>query len=114
MRTRLLSALTLAGLILFMTSPLLPHPAGSGMALASPQQSAFTVEGKITEAAAGKLTISSQENMIFHVTYGDKTEIKDKDGKPLTAQDLKKGLSVRAEGDFSESGEIKAAHITVL
>lgn len=114
MRPRFLSALVLVLLFLSALPLLLPRATGSAMAMASPQQSAFTVEGKITEVAAGKLTLSSDQNMIFHVLYDDKTEIKDKDGKALTAQDLKKNVNVRAEGDFTESGEIKAARITVL
>jgi hypothetical protein len=73
----------------------------------------FTMEGKITEMTAGKLTISSGENMIFHVLYNDKTEIKKKDGSPGAAQDLHPGLSISVEGDLAESGEITAKKITI-
>jgi Tfp pilus assembly pilus retraction ATPase PilT len=114
MHPRLFPALLLVLMFLFISSARLPQSGGSGVALAAPQQSAFTVEGKITEISAGKFTVNSDQNMIFHVLYDDKTEIKDKDGKALTAQDLKKNLNVRAEGDFTEAGEIKAARITVL
>jgi len=79
----------------------------------SAQDMNFTLEGKITAKSEGKLTISSGENMIFHVLYNDKTEIKKKDGTPGTAQDLHTGLSVAVAGDLAESGEITAKTIEI-
>ncbi|HZO99960.1 MAG TPA: DUF5666 domain-containing protein [Terriglobia bacterium] len=79
-----------------------------------PQASGFTVEGKITERAPGKLTINSEENMLFHILYDDKTEIKQKDGKAGSPADLKVGTKVRVEGDFNDAGAIKARTITLL
>ncbi len=73
----------------------------------------FTLEGKITEKSAGKLTVSSGENLIFHVLYNDKTEIKRKDGSPGTSQDLRTGLTISVAGDLAESGEITAKKIAI-
>ena len=79
----------------------------------SPAQDMFTMEGKITEKTADKLTLSSGENMIFHVLYNDKTEIKKKDGSEGTAQDLRIGVAVSVAGDLAESGEITARKIEI-
>ncbi len=76
-------------------------------------QDMFTVEGKITEKAAGKLTISSGENIIFHILYNDKTEIRKKDGSLGTPQDLHTGLRVSIAGDLAENGEITAKKIEI-
>lgn len=73
----------------------------------------FTLEGKITEKSAGKLTVSSGENMIFHVLYNDKTEIRKKDGSPGTGEDLHTGLTISVAGDLAESGEITAKKIAI-
>ena len=77
------------------------------------QEMNFTLEGKITEKTASKLTVSSGENMIFHVLYNDKTEIKKKDGSAGTAQDLHIGLRISVAGDLAESGEITAKKIEI-
>jgi len=79
----------------------------------SAQDMNFTLEGKITEKAAGKLTVSSGENMIFHVLYNDKTEIRKKDGSLGTPQDLHTGLKIAVAGDLAESGEITAKKIDI-
>ncbi len=105
---------TVVGLLLFLLQI-------SQMSFFSPQALAafpaqdmnFTLEGKITEKSAGKLTVSSGENMIFHVLYNDKTEIKKKDGSPGTPQDLHTGLKISVAGDLAESGEITAAKIEI-
>ena len=73
----------------------------------------FTLEGKITEKTAGKLTVSSGENMVFHVVYNDKTEIKKKDGSPGAAQDLHTGLTISVAGDLAESGIVTAKKIEI-
>ncbi len=76
-------------------------------------QDMFTLNGKITEKTAGKLTVSSGENMIFHVLYNDKTEIRKKDGSLGAAQDLHTGLRISVAGDLAESGEITAKKIEI-
>ncbi len=73
----------------------------------------FTLEGKITEKSEGKLTVTSGENMLFHVLYNDKTEIRKKDGSVGTAQDLHTGLRISVAGDLAESGEITAKKIDI-
>jgi hypothetical protein len=73
----------------------------------------FTVEGKITRLAPNKITLSTEENMVFHVVYSDQTEIKNKDGPSATAKDLRVGLRVRVDGDLTESGEIIARRIEI-
>jgi hypothetical protein len=64
----------------------------------------FNLEGKISKLESGKLTISTEDNIIFHVTYGDKTEIKHEDGSAGSANDFHLGLRVRVEGDLTEAG----------
>ena len=71
----------------------------------------FTVEGKINTLGQNKLTLNSEENMIFHVSYDDKTEFKSDDGSPAGSKDLRVGLRIKVEGDLSESGEIAARRI---
>lgn len=73
----------------------------------------FTLEGKITEKNGSKLTVSTGENIIFHVVFNDKTEIKKKDGSPGTAQDLHTGVTISVAGDLAESGEITAKTIGI-
>ena len=78
------------------------------------QESGFTLEGKVTEKSEGKLTVSTEENIVFHVRYDEKTDIRLKDGAQGSDKDLKAGLKVRVEGELSESGEIAARKIQVL
>jgi hypothetical protein len=73
----------------------------------------FTLQGKITEKTANKLTVSGDSNIIFHVLFNDKTVIKKKDGSAGTAQDLHIGLTISVAGDLAESGEITAAKIEI-
>jgi Domain of unknown function (DUF5666) len=80
-------------------------------ALSAQDASSFTLDGKITQAESGKLTINTEENILFHVTYGDKTEIKRADGSEGSAKDLKVGARVHVVGDLQESGEIAASSI---
>jgi hypothetical protein len=77
------------------------------------QDSDFTMEGKITDKSAGKLTVNSVDNIIFHVLYNDSTEIKKRDGTPGTAQDLQIGVKVSVAGSLAESGEITAKKIEI-
>jgi hypothetical protein len=74
----------------------------------------FTVEGKINTLGQNKLTLNSEENMLFHVRWDDKTEFKSDDGSPAGSKDLRVGLRIRVEGDLTESGEIVAQKIELL
>ena len=74
----------------------------------------FTVEGKVNTLAQNKLTLREEDNIIFHVSYDDKTEFKNDDGSPATSKDLRVGLRIRVEGDLAESGEIAAQRIQLL
>ncbi|PYV34104.1 MAG: hypothetical protein DMG22_07285 [Acidobacteria bacterium] len=78
-----------------------------------PQESNFTLEGKITEKSAGKLTLSTTDNIIFHVRYDDKTEIKRADGSAGSGADLKVGQTVSVVGELAETGEIIAKKIEI-
>jgi hypothetical protein len=82
-------------------------------ALLSPQESSFTLEGKVTQVVKDKLTVSTEENIIFHVRVDDKTDIKRDDGSPGSAKDLHAGIRVKVAGDLEESGEIKAQKIEI-
>ena len=109
MRRIVLAGLLLCTLQLSRTAfasppPALPCPSAQDM---------FTVEGKITEKTEGKLTISSGENIIFHILYNDKTEIRKKDGSLGNPQDLHTGLKVMIAGDLAENGEITAKKIEI-
>jgi hypothetical protein len=87
---------------------------GHAPALYPAQESNFNLEGKVTQKSEGKLTVSTEENIVFHVRYDEKTIIRLKDGVQGSEKDLKTGLKVRVEGDLSESGEITAHTIEVL
>lgn len=78
-----------------------------------PQEMGFSLEGKITEHSSGKLTVSTEENIVFHVTYSDKTLIKRADGNAGSAKDLRTGVKIKVDGDLAESGEIAAKTIDI-
>ncbi len=82
--------------------------------LLRPQEPNFTLEGKIIRLEPGKFTVSTEENIVFHVRYTDKTEVKRADGSSGTPKDLRMNALVHVEGDLSESGEILAAKIQIL
>jgi hypothetical protein len=71
----------------------------------------FTVEGKVNTLDHNKLTVHTEENIIFHVSYDDKTEFKSDDGSPASSKDLRVGLMIKVDGDLTESGEIVAQKI---
>ena len=79
-----------------------------------PQDSDFTMEGKITDRSAGKLTINSGDNIIFHVVYNQATEIKKKDGSAGAPDDLRIGVKISVAGTLAESGEITAKRIDIV
>ena len=80
-------------------------------ALRAGQETNFTVEGKINTLDHNKLTLNTEENIIFHVRYEEKTEFKSDDGSPASSKDLRVGLRIKVEGDLTESGEIVAQRI---
>jgi hypothetical protein len=86
-----------------------PRP---GFALA--QEMNFTLQGKITQNAGGKITVSTEGNIVFRVTYNEKTEITRADGSAGSSQDLQVGVTIHVDGDLQESGEIIAHRIEIL
>ena len=73
----------------------------------------FTVNGSITERSPGKLTVDGGQNMLFTVKYDSTTQIKDSDGKPAKASDLKVGVKILAKGDLTQAGDVIAKTITI-
>jgi len=73
----------------------------------------FTLEGKINSIDHNKLTVHTEENIIFHVSYNDKTEFKSDDGSAASSKDLRVGLKIHVDGDLTESGEIVAQKIVL-
>ena len=114
LRFRLPSLWITLGVLLANCTSIPPSKAAVAVTLHSGQAMNFTLEGKINTLDHNKLTVHTEENIIFHVTYDDKTEFKDEDGKPAHSSDLKVGLQIRVEGDLAESGEIAAQRITLL
>ena len=84
---------------------------GAKALIAGQEAMNFTVEGKINTLGQNKLTLNSEENIIFHVSYNEKTEFKSDDGSSASSKDLRVGLRIRVEGDLTESGEIVAKKI---
>ena len=89
------------------------HPDGA-LHPVQESESNFNLEGKITQKSEGRLTISTEENIVFHVRYDEKTDIRLKNGAQGSDQDLKTGLTVAVQGEFNKSGEIVARKIQVL
>ncbi len=89
----------------------------NGLAAAAPrplpQAENFTLEGKITRLAEGKITVNTEENIIFHVVYTDKTQFKRPDGGTASSKDLRVGQHIKVVGDLDESGEVQAARIEI-
>jgi hypothetical protein len=81
---------------------------------ASAQAMNFSLEGKITDRAPGKLTVSTLENIAFHVTYDDKTDIKYDDGTQATGQNLRVGVQIKVDGELAESGDVNAHKIVIV
>jgi Domain of unknown function (DUF5666) len=87
-------------------------PAGS--LVSAQDSSSFSLQGKITKLEAGKFAVNTEENILFHVRYDDKTSITRPDGSAGTEKDLKTGAWVKVRGDLEESGEIAATTIKLL
>jgi len=78
-----------------------------------PVETNFTVEGKITKLSPGKLTLSTEGNIIFHVRYNDRTDIQRADGSKGSDKNFRAGVRVKVDGDLTESGEVVAARIAI-
>ncbi len=90
-----------------------PFPESASGHASQGESSNFTLEGKISKVEPGKFTVSTEGNIIFHVRYEDKTEIKHPDGSAGSPKDFRAGVRVKVEGDLTESGEIVAKRIEV-
>jgi len=77
------------------------------------QEMNFTLDGKINSLGHNKLTVHTEENILFHVSYNEKTEFKSDDGSPASSNDLRVGLKIHVDGDLTESGEIVAQKIVL-
>ncbi len=112
-RAGVVATLAVVWLGLIPAQSAVPHvdvaPAASPMS----QGTSFTLEGKITERTAGKLIVSTEENIVFHVNYGAKTAIKRHDGSQGSEKDLRVGVRIKVEGDLAESGEIDSRKIEI-
>lgn len=109
---RLLAAIFLLGLFAFLAE--LPSQTGLSSEFPAPaqdQNSQFNLEGKINDLSSGKLTVSTEDNIIFHVTYNDKTEIHRKDGTAGSAKDLAQGEKIQVKGMLTPAGVIEAQRI---
>lgn len=73
----------------------------------------FTVNGTITEHSKGDLTVDSGQNMLFTVKYDSTTQIKNSDGSPAKASDLKVGVKILAKGELTQAGDVIAKTITI-
>ena len=78
-----------------------------------PPDISFSVNGTITEASAGKLTVDGGQNMLFTVKYDSTTQIQHKDGSPAKASDLRVGVKILAKGTLTEAGDVIARTITI-
>lgn len=111
-RQRVLFLIVLASLALFVSlRPTSPVTAAAPSEFQQGQDTSFNLEGKINSLSTGKLTVSTQENIIFHVTYSDKTEIHRKDGSAGSAKDLAVGEEIKIAGELTPAGVIEAHRI---
>jgi len=107
--------LTVAALAVGLSRPVSPPNAVWSMpAFALPQEMNFTLQGKITKRDGNKLTVNTEGNIIFHVSYDDKTAITRADGSTGSPEDLQVGKTIHVDGDLQESGEIIAHKIGVM
>ncbi|MBZ5545097.1 MAG: DUF5666 domain-containing protein [Acidobacteriia bacterium] len=107
--------LTVAALVAGLARPVTPPKAlPFTAALSLPQEMNFTLQGKITKRDGNKLTVNTEGNIIFHVSYDDKTAITRADGSAGSPEDLQVGETIHVDGDLQESGEIIAHKIEIL
>lgn len=109
---RPLAAIFFLGLFAFLAE--IPSQTGLSSELPIPaqdQNSQFSLEGKINDLSPGKLTVSTEDNIVFHVTYSDKTEIRRKDGTAGSAKDLAQGEKIQVKGMLNPAGVIEAQRI---
>jgi uncharacterized protein DUF5666 len=99
-----------ASVALFLVSAIPSTALAAGLSF---QGTNFTLDGKITEHTANKLTVSTEENIIFHVRYTEKTEVKRQDGTAASEKDLRVGVKIHVDGDLNDSGEIAAQKIEI-
>lgn len=101
--------------MLFMSLGLLLASLGAARVAPAVQQGGgnFGLEGKITRESPGKLTVNSQDNIIFHVTYDEQTKITRKDGSAGSAADLAVGSQIRVDGSLNAEGVLKARSIHI-
>lgn len=90
------------------------RPLPSGSLVSAQDSSPFSLQGKITKIEAGKFVVNTEDNILFHVRYDDKTAITRPDGSSGTEKDLKAGVWVSVRGDLEESGEIAPATIKLF
>lgn len=115
MRIRFLK--TIAPVALLLLTPALVHAGRAhqtpslSQPTSSQDESRFTLQGKINKVEAGKFTVNTEENILFHVRYDEKTSITRADGSAGSSKDLRVGVVVEVEGDLEESGEIRAVTI---
>ena len=114
-QVRHIQALALVAMLMLASRVLLanpaPHPRLLSHSATSQDASPFSLQGKITKLEAGKFTVNTEENILFHVRYDDKTEITRADGSAGSEKDLRPGVWVEVKGNLEESGEIAAASI---
>jgi hypothetical protein len=74
----------------------------------------FNLAGNITAASPGKLTVNTQGEILFHVSYTSQTPIVRKDGSAGTSKDLKVDVYVQVEGQLNSSGVVEAKSIKIV
>jgi hypothetical protein len=73
----------------------------------------FTVAGKIVKAEAGKITLGTEENIVFYVRYDEKTQITRADGSAGKESDLRAGVHISVKGELNENGDVIAKTIRI-
>lgn len=106
-------AFLMAFLAVLTALPCMPRCASAALAPAQGQGSKFNLEGKITDLSPGKLTVSTQDNIIFHVTYSDKTVIRRKGATAGSTKDLASGENIQVDGTLTPAGVIEADSISI-
>jgi hypothetical protein len=108
---RQIKLLTLAGMLIGACLAL-----SSGISLAAApaqaqQNSNFNLEGTITDRSPGKLTVNTQGEIIFHVSYNTNTKIYRKNGSAGSPSDLKVNAVIKVQGELDTAGVVEASRI---